>query len=114
MAYVAIALVSTLAILYAWCAKCPCRSHCGHVLPGKIAAIFKSRPSGPYAPLEFAIAGLALLLLLGLPQIWLWQNMGLFIAFWAMFAVAVTQIRLIVCRACDNTYCPANVSHNRL
>lgn len=105
--YLVICVVASLAILYAYCAKCPCRIHCGHVFPGKTAMVFKNRPPGPYTTVELAITGLALLLLIGLPQAWLFQYTGPFIAFWVMTAIAVIQIRTVVCRACDNIHCPA-------
>jgi hypothetical protein len=104
--YLLICAVALLAILYGYCAKCPCRIHCGHVFPGKAAMIFKNRPPGPYTTVELAITCLALLLLMGLPQAWLWRYIEPFIAFWVMTAIAVIQIRTIVCRACDNIHCP--------
>ena len=105
--YVAICAAASIAILYAYCAKCTCRRHCGHVFPGKIVMIFKSRPSGPYTAVELMATGLALLLLIGFPQAWLWKYTALLIAFWVMITLAVVQILTFVCRACDNRYCPA-------
>ncbi len=101
-------------ILYAYCAKCPCRTHCGHVIPGKIVVALTNRQTGPYTPVEFAILGLALLWLIGLPQLWLWQETGLLVTFWVLVAVALVQIRTVVCRACDNVYCPARLRSRKV
>ncbi len=105
--YLVICVAAPAVIIYAFCAKCPCQTHCSHVFPGKLAAALTNRPAGPYTKTELAAVGLALLLLMGLPQLWLWQYRGLFVAFWLLNAVAMIQIRSVVCRACDNVYCPA-------
>jgi len=105
--YLVICGTASLAMLYAYCAKCPSRQQCGHVFPGKIAGIFKNRQSGPYTKIDLAVTGLALALLIGMPQFWLYRYFGLFIAFWVMTAIAVIQIHTFVCRACNNTYCPS-------
>jgi hypothetical protein len=98
--------LAPLGIVYAFCAKCPCRTHCAHVIFGKLAVALTNRRPGPYSPAEIAVVGLALLWLLGLPQIWLWRSLGWFVAFWVLNVVAVLQIRLVVCRGCGNVYCP--------
>jgi hypothetical protein len=106
-AYLLICGIAPLVILYAFCAKCPCQAHCGHVLPGRAVKIFKQRPAGPYTAGEVTMTGMTLLLLVGLPQFWLWRSPWLLAAFWGLHAVAAVQIRTVVCRACDNVYCPA-------
>ncbi|RPI77942.1 MAG: hypothetical protein EHM45_07355 [Desulfobacteraceae bacterium] len=106
--YLAVCAAGCAAILHAYCAKCPCRARCGHVFPWQVARFFKNRPSGPYSAFELIVTGAALLLLIGFPQIWLWRHFAAFILFWALTAVAVMQVRFVVCRACDNGYCPAN------
>ena len=108
--YLAAGLLSLVAIVYAFCAKCPCQAHCGHVLPGKLAARFTSRRPGPYTRVELAAVVVAGILLLGLPQLWLWPHTWLFVAFWLLIALALIQIRAYVCRACDNRYCPAHTA----
>ncbi len=93
-------------IVYAFCAKCPCRGQCAHVILGKLAMAFTNREEGPYAGIELAVVVVALLWLLGFPQIWLWRYAGLLVAFWVLNAIAVVQIRLAVCPACGNAPCP--------
>jgi hypothetical protein len=103
--YLAVCAVSSGGIVYAYCAKCPCKTHCAHILPGKAAMAFDRQP-GPYTATEIAVLVLALLLLVGLPQFWLWRYIGMFIVYWVLNGVAVVQIRLVVCRTCQNVYCP--------
>lgn len=92
-------------ILYFYCAKCPCKENCAHVLPGKAAMIFAREP-GPYTALELGMITLSLLTLIGLPQIWLWRYPLIFLLYWLLIGVALVQIRLILCRTCGNVYCP--------
>ena len=92
-------------IIYAYCAKCPCKACCAHVLLGKIAEQFP-RESGPYSIAEQAAVVVSLLLILGLPQLWLWRSVAAGVAFWVLNAIAVTQILIFVCGTCPNTYCP--------
>ena len=98
--------VAPLGIVYAFCAKCPCRTHCAHVLFGKLAMALTHRQPGPYTPVEMSAVALALLWLLGVPQFWLWQTPLWLALFWLLNAVAVIQIRIAVCPACDNACCP--------
>lgn len=98
--------VAPLGIVSAYCAKCPCRTRCAHVIFGKLALALTKRQPGPYTPAEIAVVGLALLWLLGLPQVWLWRTPLWVVVFWMLNAVAVVQIRLAVCPACDNVNCP--------
>ena len=105
--YLGVCAAALVTIVYAYCAKCPCKEHCAHVFLGKAAMAFDRQP-GPYTATEIAALILALLLLLGLPQFWLWRYTGLFVAFWVLNAIAIVQIRTVVCPACDNTHCPLN------
>jgi len=107
--YVGVCVVAPIVVLYAYCAKCPCKEHCAHVFPGKAAMAFDRKP-GPYTTTEMAVLVLALLLLIGLPQFWLWRYTGWFIAFWALSGIALVQVRAVVCRTCDNVYCPLRTS----
>jgi hypothetical protein len=103
--YLAICLIAPPVVLWAYCAKCACKAHCAHVLPGRVATLF-DRESRPYTRAEMATMSIALLLLIGLPQLWLWRSIGLLIAFWALIAISVAQIRLFICKTCSNVHCP--------
>ena len=103
--YLLLCVAGGSAILYAYCAKCPCKACCAHVLPGKIAGQFP-RKSGPYSVIELSGVIVAGLLILGLPQLWLWWSVVAGIAFWVLNTIAFVQILLFVCHACANTHCP--------
>jgi hypothetical protein len=103
--YGAVGVASGGAIIYAYCAKCPCKGRCGHVLPGLAAQRFKRR-AGPYTTLDYTIVILGLIGLIALPQIWLWHDLVLFGVFWLVTGIALADILRVVCRACHNTYCP--------
>jgi hypothetical protein len=105
--YLALAALGLAGVLYAYCAKCPCRLHCGHVVPGKLVSAFVKREPGPYTKFEIAVVAVALSLLIALPQLWLWRTPVLLAAFWGLAGLAAIEIRAVVCRACDNVYCPA-------
>ncbi len=103
--YLAICALAAGGIVYAYCAKCPCKAHCIHAWPGKAALAFDRQP-GPYTPVELVVLVLALLALIGLPQFWLWRYTGSFIVYWLLNAVALVQVRIAVCPSCENVYCP--------
>lgn len=100
-------------IVGAFCAKCPCKAHCGHVLPGKLTAWFPRRPSAPYQPWEWTLLIVALAGWVILPQPWLVGQLGLFAVYWVLMAAAGVQILLFVCRACRNVYCPIREMQTR-
>jgi hypothetical protein len=106
--YLAVMALAPQAILRAYCAKCPCQAHCAHIFPGKAAKAF-SRTPGPYTLLEIGIMVIAVALLVGLPQYWLWPYPTLFVTFWVLSGIAFIQIRAFVCKTCNNIYCPVRI-----
>lgn len=107
LAYVGALLVAFPTICYAYCAKCPCRQGgCSHVLPGVLTRILPARNQGPYEFHDYAGVVLPLLLLMGLPLIWLVRTLGLLIAFWCLVALALVEIRMFVCGHCTHINCP--------
>ena len=111
--YLVLSGSAILVVLYAFCSKCSSRDNCGHVFPGMMARMFKNRKTGPYTKAEFLWTILSLLFIIGFPQVWLWRNLGLLVLFWALILAAVVEIRLAVCRACDNIHCPGNGKFGR-
>ena len=103
--YLLLGMAGMGAIIYAYCTKCPSKACCAHVLLGKIAERFP-RKLGPYSVAEQAVVVVVLLLILGLPQLWLWQSVAAGVAFWVLNGIALTQILVFVCGTCPNTYCP--------
>jgi hypothetical protein len=105
--YLAACGIGGWTVVYAYCSKCTCKANCAHVLPGKAALIYNRQP-GPYTKTEIAALILALLPIIALPQFWLWQSKSLFIIYWLLIAIALIQVRTVICRSCDNTHCPLN------
>jgi hypothetical protein len=103
--YAGVSVASGYGIVYAFCAKCPCKVRCGHVLPGMVAQRFKHQP-GPYTTTDNTILVLGLIGLIALPQFWLWRDLALFGVFWLLTGIALVDILRVVCRACNNIYCP--------
>lgn len=107
ISYLVLCGVGGMAVIYGFCAKCPAKENCGHVLPGKLAMHFNRKP-GAYTWLELGVLAIAIALMFGIPQFRLWRYPKLFAAFWGLSAIAFFQIRLTMCRVCDNVYCPVN------
>jgi hypothetical protein len=103
--YLVICVAASNAVIRAFCAKCACKAHCGHVFPGRLAQRV-ARPAAPYTAAEWTTLGVAMLALMGLPQLWLWQMPGLFVTYWVLTGIAVIEIRQVMCRGCANTFCP--------
>jgi hypothetical protein len=103
-----------LAVLWpfpaAWffCAKCPCRLDCGHVILGAITRILPERKPAPYTWGEAIGMIIPALAAFAFPQYWLWQNTAAFVFFWVLCAAGAVQARFGVCTGCGNTYCPLN------
>jgi hypothetical protein len=109
--YLAVMIIVPQVLLRTYCAKCACKAHCGHVFPGKVAMAFAK--DGPYTPTDFLIMGVSMLLLVGLPQFWLWQIPLLFGTYWVLTGIGLIQILLTMCPNCNNVYCPVRAMVNR-
>ena len=105
--YLLFSALSFGVIIFAYCAKCPCKNHCSHFLPGSIAKNINRQP-GPYSKMELLSLIIALCVLILLPNIWLWQNISALILYWAFVGIAIIEIRKYVCKPCGNTNCPLN------
>lgn len=105
--YLVLSLSGGVAIVYAYCAKCPCRNDsCGHVLPGLLTRMLPRRDAGPYQWGDYLATTVALLVLFGFPQPWLLANPVAFWIFWGIGAAGLVEILLFVCRRCQNRECP--------
>lgn len=105
--YLLLASLAVPVVLFAFCAKCPDRNDCGHVLPGPAAAaLFADRKCSAYTAGDWALTGAGLAVLLLLPQVWLWKHPVAFVFFWIVMIAAVIGIRSGVCPSCRNVHCP--------
>ena len=104
--YLALIIISSGVVLFAYCSKCTCRSTgCSHVFPGKLTRFLPVRKDGPYTSGDIPATSISLLVLFLFPQYWLWQNTELFVLFWVLTLGAVVEIRLFVCKECRNGIC---------
>jgi hypothetical protein len=103
--YILIILTGFLIIMYSYCTKCEGRFSCGHVIIGKIAQWLPCRKNSPYTNLDYLGVILPFLIIVILPQIWLWKIKWMFVSFWILLIVAALEINKYVCNRCVNTKC---------
>ena len=104
--YLVLMLGAATLIPYVYCTKCQCReTNCAHVFPGLITRVMPNRELETYTIFDWAIVGILTGLLIILPQYWLIKNIFLFIIFWILLIIAFLQIRLFICKVCDNKKC---------
>jgi len=102
-------LVGCIAVLlifvYAFCAKCPVRNNCIHVLQGMVTHLMPGRTTGAYSRGDL----LGLLLFFGFvalfPQYWLIRNLMLMLIFWILFLGNLVITHYGCCKGCGNIYC---------
>jgi hypothetical protein len=103
--YLAGSIVVFLIFVFAFCAKCPARDTCTHVLQGMLTRCMPGRTTGPYSPGDL----LGLLVFFGFvalfPQYWLIQNLMLMVLFWLLFLGNLVITHFMCCRGCGNIYC---------
>ena len=102
-------LVGSIAVflifVYAFCAKCPARDTCNHILQGMLTHCMPGRTTGPYSRSDL----LGLLLFFGFvalfPQYWLIRNLMLMGVFWILFLGNLVITHFGCCKGCGNIYC---------
>jgi hypothetical protein len=102
-------LVGSIAVflifVYAFCAKCPARDNCTHVLQGMLTHCLPGRTTGPYSAGDL----LGLILFFGFvalfPQYWLIRNLMLMGVFWILFVGNLVITHFGCCKGCGNIYC---------
>lgn len=108
--YLLIIVSSVPTILYFYCGKCTCKDGaCSHVLPGMLTRLLPKRKQGPYTKTDYLWTTVSLAALLGFPQIWLWHSKPLLVVYWILLLIGLTEILLLVCRACSNQNCPVRI-----
>jgi hypothetical protein len=94
-----------LIFVNAYCAKCPARDNCTHVLQGMLTHCMPGRTTGAYSSGDL----LGLLLFFGFvalfPQYWLIQNLLLMLLFWILFLGNLVITHFMCCKGCGNVYC---------
>lgn len=109
--YLLLLCLIAIHIIKGLCAICPSRNSCGHLIPGFVAkTVFPKISPRPFLKAEFIVLVVEIVLIISIPQYWLFKNSTLFIMYWFLFIVAGVEILLFVCRKCKNEYCPSNKS----
>lgn len=104
--YAVLILIAVPLILYVYCAKCEIRfTDCRHVIPGQLTRLLPEREEVPYNFRDYMGMILAVIVLVAFPQPWLWDNIPLFILFWACAIIGLVQIIMKVCEGCGNQKC---------
>src|SRR5512136_738226 len=94
-----------LIFVYAFCAKCPVRHDCTHVLQGMVTHLMPSRTTGAYSRCEL-LGTLSFFAFVALfPQYWLIRNPMLMLVFWILFLGNLVITHYRCCKGCGNIYC---------
>jgi hypothetical protein len=103
--YLAGSIVVFLIFVYAFCAKCPVRDNCTHIIQGRLTHLMPGRTTGPYSGCDL----LGLFMFFGFvalfPQYWLIRNLLLMGIFWILFLGNLIITHFGCCRVCGNIYC---------
>ncbi|HEX3046223.1 MAG TPA: hypothetical protein VHY08_15815 [Bacillota bacterium] len=106
--YTILIFAALLIILGVFCRKCPhlIDNTCRHVFVGWIVVkLFTRKEPGRYTQFELLATNIPLILVILLPQYWLFQDLRFFIAFWVLTIVYILEIGFFVCKGCRNVYC---------
>lgn len=103
LAYVVIGFTGIAGIFCTKCAAAP--NNCSHVFIGYLTKIFPQRKNNEYKLWEYSAVGAILLVMVGVPQYWLWKHLFFFIAFWTLLILAGMEINAFVCKKCLNKKC---------
>jgi len=102
-------LVGSIAVflifVYAFCAKCPVRDNCTHILQGMVTRIMPGRPTGPYSACDLLGLGVFFGFVALFPQYWLMRNPMLMLVFWILFLGNLLITHFGCCMGCGNVYC---------
>lgn len=104
--YVLAVVLCTMNIVYAYCAKCPCRRYaCGHAVFGWLATKFTNRKEGRYSFFDIVSTVISMAAVLLIPQLWLFESLPALVLFWSLIVLATLEIVFLVCPDCTNKYC---------
>ena len=88
-----------------YCAKCPCKTHCPHIITGWLAHNIDRKP-GPYTRFELNSLSVSMLLIVLPPIFWLIPSPLLLVIYLGVMAASVGMIVAWLCRSCANVNCP--------
>lgn len=103
--YLVVSALASLLITAVFCAKCPIKGSCVHLLPGRIARIWPER-IGSYSKGELVLTVILFAVIIFPPQMYLFSTPGLFPVFWIFISTAVICTGKFLCPECDHRHCP--------
>jgi len=98
-------VASFAAVIFFYCAKCPARKACSHVVPGYLTGFFPKRRTEPYSVADITVMALAFIIMTAFPLYWLAKDLRTLLIYVIVLSVAVIELRLNVCKDCRNIYC---------
>ena len=103
-------LIGSIAVflffVYAFCAKCPVRNDCNHVLMGMATHLMPARTTGAYSRCDLLGTVLFFGFIALFPRYWLIRNPLLMLVFWILFFGNLVITHYWCCKGCGNTCCP--------
>ena len=89
-----------------YCSKCQTRDNCNHLFIGSLSKVISEYKDESYTSRDIIIgAAIPFVIVIALPQFWLFKNLYYFIAYWILFVIAGLEVSLFVCSACANKKC---------
>jgi hypothetical protein len=102
-------LVGSIAVflifVYAFCAKCPVRDNCTHILQGMVTHLMPGRTTGAYSRRDLLGTVVFFGFVALFPQYWLIRNPVLMLVFWILFLGNLVITHFMCCKGCGNIYC---------
>jgi hypothetical protein len=105
VAYLALLVICMVVVLFSYCTKCASNKDCSHIIIGKVIHLFPKRKQRDYSIYDYLGVSVPLLLIVGIPQYFLWNNLYLLLFFWIFFIGALIEIIKYVCPRCLNNRC---------
>ena len=103
--YLILSGVCGVLITYVFCAKCPIKTVCAHIIPGLLARIWPDK-QGPYTRWELFFTAVLFALIILPPQGFLVTEWKSGIIFWFCIIGACLCSSCYLCPDCENRFCP--------
>lgn len=92
-------------IIAVFCAACPIKTSCVHIIPGYLTRFFPSR-NGPYTKAELIITTMLFTVIILPPQFFLIHQVYFLVLYWIFLGGAALTSHLVLCPGCGNRFCP--------
>ncbi len=98
--------IAMVGMIYSYCAKCVCSTaDCGHIFPKYVAKFLPKRKSGKYVFGDYLGLFVSFGFIVIYPQLWIYKNSLLLIAFWIPILLSGLEIYFFLCKKCENRNC---------